>query len=227
MDDLCSSLYFIGGAPLAGFFSTQSSSSNSFRSLTCKEDFALHHSIHRTSHCLLRSLISWHYPPESKHVIDVIVHPDDLTLSLWSGRIRFPYGLRLNADAINEELAKSAPSASGDSSGGVGDRIRRRGRGNSSVAEGSPSAPNFSRHATSSVAAGYGSAAAPDGTTPKASSGGGGGGIWSPFLGWSRSSEVPDQQSTTLPSSLRVPQRLLESQEAGTRREQHRGGQAF
>ena len=39
------------------------------------------------------------------------VHPDDLlpsrlTLSLWSGRIRFPYGLRLNADAINEELAK-------------------------------------------------------------------------------------------------------------------------
>ena len=129
------------------------------------------------------------------------VHPDDLlpsrlTLSLWSGRIRFPYGLRLNADAINEELAKSAPSASGDSSGGVGDRIRRRGRGNSSVAEGSPSAPNFSHHATSSVAAENKSAAAPDGTTPKASSGGGGGGIWSPFSGWSRSSEVPDQQST-------------------------------
>ena len=76
------------------------------------------------------------------------VHPDDLlpsrlTLSLWSGRIRFPYGLRLNVDAINDELAKSAPSASGDGSGGgggggVGDRIRRRGRGNSSVAEGTP-----------------------------------------------------------------------------------------
>ena len=127
------------------------------------------------------------------------VHPDDLkpsrlTLSLWSGRIRFPHGLRLNADAINKELAKSNhPSASSDEGhggGGIGERIRRRGRGNS-MAEGS-------HHTSSSVTA---MTAAADGATPKAASNGGaGGGMWSPFsfgTGWSRGDAATEQQSNS------------------------------
>lgn len=136
------------------------------------------------------------------------VHPDDLkpsrlTLSLWSGRIRFPHGLRLNADAINKELVKSNPSASSDEGhggGGIGDRIRRRGRGNSTAAEGNHPPYCSSHHTSSSVPAGDGPTSAAGPTPKAASSGGASGGMWSPFsfgTGWSRSEAATEQQSNS------------------------------